>query len=42
MKPLTLRLTLWTACIALSLAVLTLYLQPSFAVMVAQQIWACF
>jgi hypothetical protein len=42
MKPWALRLTVWTVCIALSLAVLALYLQPSFAVMLAQQLWACF
>jgi hypothetical protein len=36
------RLSLWAACTALSLGVLSLYLQPSFLVMLAEQMWACF
>ena len=41
-KTLIQRLSLWAACTALSLGVLSLYLQPSFMVMLAKQIWACF
>jgi len=41
-KALTLRLALWLASAALCLGVLTLYLQPAFMVMIAEQIWACF
>ena len=41
-KALLQRLSLWAACTTLSLAVLSLYLQPAFMVMVAEQIWGCF
>ncbi len=41
-KALLQRLSLWAACTALSLGVLSLYLQPAFMVMQAEQIWGCF
>ena len=41
-KTLIQRLSLWAACTALSLGVLSVYMQPSFMVMLAEQIWACF
>ncbi len=32
----------WIAAVALCLAVLGLYMEPAFMVMLADQMWACF
>jgi hypothetical protein len=36
------RIALYTAALAVLLAVFALYLRPEFLVMMADQLWACF
>ncbi len=38
----TRKLVLWTAAIAASLAVFSLYTRPDFLFTMANQLWACF
>ena len=36
------KLLAWAVAVALSLGVFSLYVQPDFMVMLANQVWACF
>lgn len=36
------KLLAWGVAVAVSLAVFSLYVQPDFMVMLANQVWACF
>lgn len=36
------RISIWTAVLAVLLAVFALYLQPQFMVTLADHVWACF
>ncbi|MGB7422709.1 MAG: hypothetical protein WA917_12695 [Comamonas sp.] len=38
----TIRILLWLASLLTLAAVLMLYLQPGFMVLLAEQVWACF
>ena len=36
------RIAIWSAALAVLLAVFALYLQPQFMLTLADQVWACF
>ena len=36
------KLLVWAVAVAVSLGVFSLYVQPDFMVMLANQVWACF
>ena len=41
-RPVALRVAAWGGAVAVLVAVLALYMQPGFLVMLSEMIWACF